>query len=198
MTGEIWAATGGTGAGQTRAAPLLRAHWDSLRDGAALPARDLINPHHLAPALAHVFLIEQRGAGPVHFRIAGRAVNAVQGEDLTDAPFAALFEAGARTQVLDAVATVLAGERTLEMMLLSERRVVRPPLLARLTLLPLARVMTDRAQAIGCLETQGAVTLPPRRFRVERLLGEALGMAGSAGIRPPASPVVLRVVSDRE
>jgi hypothetical protein len=197
MTGEIWAATGGMGAGQTRAAPLLRAHWDSLRDGATLPARDRINPRHLAPVLAHIFLIEQRGAGPVHFRIAGMAVNAVQGEDLTDAPFAALFEAVARTQVLDAVAAVLAGQRTLEMALHSERGLLRPPLLARLTLLPFARVLDDRAQAIGCLETHGPVTLPPRRFRVERLLGEALEMAGSAGIRPPISPVVLRVVSDR-
>lgn len=175
MTGGIWAATGGKGAVQTRAAPLLRAHWEALRDGHALPRRDQINPRLLAPALAHVFVIEQRGAGPVHFRIAGMAVNAVQGEDLTGAPFAALFEAVARTPVLDAVAAVLAGWRTVEMMLHSERGMLRPPLLARMTLLPLARPLPDRGQAIGCLETQGIVMPPPRRFRVERLLGEALG-----------------------
>ena len=197
MAGDRGEATGGTGAAQTRAAALLRAHWDSLRDGRRLPSRDQINPRSLAPALAQVFLIEQRDGGPVHFRITGMAVNAVQGEDLTDAPFAALFEAGARMQVLEAVASVLAGHRTLEMMLHSERGLLRPPLLARLTLLPLAGWQAGRRQAIGCLETQGPVTLPPRRFRVERLLGEALGVAGRAGNRPKAAPMALRVVSDR-
>jgi hypothetical protein len=124
------------------------------------------------------------------------AVNAVQGEDLTDAPFAALFEAGARTQVLEAVDSVLAGDRTVEMMLHSERGMLRPPLLARMTLLPLAGLQTGRRQAIGCLETQGSVTLPPRRFRVERLLGEALAGGATPPLpaeRPPAA-VALRVV----
>ena len=52
MAGDGGEATGGTGAAQTRAATLLRAHWDSLRDGLRLPSRDQINPRSLAPALA--------------------------------------------------------------------------------------------------------------------------------------------------
>ncbi len=172
-----------------QAAPsaLLRRHWQGLRIGGALPRRDRIVPRSIAAILDHAIMVERRCDGAVLFRYAGMAVNAVHGQDLTGRPLSALFETGMRDRLLSTLDTAFAGQRTLDMELCSERGLTRPLLTARLTLLPLAPVGMEGITLIGCLDLDGPPILPPRRFRIERVLGEPLGEAP-----PPMGPAPAR------
>lgn len=163
-------------------AALLRRHWQALREGGPPPQRERIVPRQLAPMLEHSLLVERAAGGAVLIRHAGLMVCAVHGLDLAGRPLSVLFEAGARLRMLEAVEAVLDGLQTVEMVLHSERGMARPPLRARLTLLPLAGRTVADAAAIGCLELEGPAVLPPRRFRIERILGEPL--AGSPAPKP--------------
>jgi hypothetical protein len=179
--------------GTAQAAPsgLLKRHWHSLRQGTALPRRDAITPRAIAGMLDHVLMAERRPGGAVLLRYAGTAVNAVHGQDLTGRPLSALFEIGMRDQLLGALEMAFAGKRTLEMGLYSERGLTRPPLTARLTLLPLAAVASEGVTLIGCLDLDGPPILPPRRFRIERVLGvplTALHDPRQPQERPPDRP----------
>lgn len=163
------------GAAQAAPSRLLKRHWHSLRQGgASLPRRDAITPRAIAGMLDHVLMAERRPGGAVLLRYAGMAVNAVHGQDLTGRPLSALFEIGMRDQLLEALELAFSGSRTLDMELHSERGLTRPPLMARLTLLPLAGVGSEGVTLIGCLDLDGPPILPPRRFRIERVLGVPL------------------------
>lgn len=166
---------------------VLRRHWQALRAGDALPRRDRIAPRAIAAVLDHTLMAERRRDGAVLLRYAGTRVNAVHGQDLTDRPLSALFEIGMREPLLEALEMAFDGSRALNMDLFSERGLTRPPLTARLTLLPLAPVGSEGITLIGCLDLDGPPILPPRRFRIERVLGEPLTMArdGDRPTRPP-------------
>lgn len=172
---------------------LLRQHWQALREGDDPPRRNRIAPRVLAPMLEHSLLIERDAGGAVMLRHAGLMVCAVHGQELVGRPLSVLFETGTRTRMLEAVEGVLSGRQTVEMALYSERGFARPPLRGRLTLLPLIGPSTEEVAAIGCLELEGPPVLPPRRFRIERVLGEPLGRAqGAREMRPrPATGPVL-------
>lgn len=181
MTGDFAGKAGWAGQAVADPSPaaLLRRHWQSLRgDGGAPPQRERIVPRQLAPMLEHSLLVERAAGGAVLIRHAGLMVCAVHGLDLAGRPLSVLFEAGARLRMLEAVEAVLDGLQTVEMALHSERGMARPPLRARLTLLPLAGRTAADAAAIGCLDLEGPPVLPPRRFRIERVLGEPLAPRG--------------------
>lgn len=164
---------------------LLRRHWQGLRDGPALPRRDRIAPRSIAPMLDHAIMVERRYDGAVLLRYAGMAVNAVHGQDLTGRPLSALFETGMRERLLAALEMAFSGQRTLELELLSERGMARPLLSARMTLLPLAPVGVEGITLIGCIDLDGPPILPPRRFRIDRVLGEPLGATCPEGGAAP-------------
>ncbi len=175
------------GAAQAAPSALLRRHWQTLRHGTALPRRDKINPRVIAGMLDLALMAERRADGAVILRYAGMAVNAVHGQDLTGRPLSALFEIGMRDRLLAALDLAFSGDRTLDMELHSERGLTRPPLTARMTLLPLAGVGAEGTTLIGCLDLHGPAILPPRRFRIERLLGVPLSV-GPASQPPPERP----------
>ena len=49
----------------------VRAYWQGLRQGTALPTRDKIDPRGIAEALESTFLLERIAPGVARFRIAG-------------------------------------------------------------------------------------------------------------------------------
>ena len=171
---------------QVAPSAVLRRHWQALRMGDALPRRDRIAPRAIASMLDHALMAERRRDGAVLLRYAGSRVNAVHGQDLTDRPLSALFEIRMREPLLDALEMAFDGSRALNMDLHSERGLTRPPLTARLTLLPLAAVGSEGITLIGCLDLDGPPILPPRRFRIERVLSEPL--AAARAVVPPAPP----------
>jgi hypothetical protein len=177
---------------QRAAIAALRRHWHGLRQIDSLPRRDQIAPKALAPILHNLLIAERRQDGAVLLRYAGMTVRSVHGEDLAGRPLSVLFETGTRIQLLEALDLAFAGIQTLDMHLYSERGLLRPPLTAQMTLLPLSEPGSDSHSLIGCLVLDGPPVLPPRRFRIERLLGEPLrpllplsAPAGEEGAAPP-------------
>jgi hypothetical protein len=74
----------------------------------------------------------------------------------------------------EALDQVLDGARTVEMGILSDQGMLRPRLGGRLTLLPVVCGVTGLISALGCIDLDGPTRHPPRRFRIERDLGETL------------------------
>jgi|GEM_PF-3629415 len=185
MIGSHGARVGQAG-GRSRhsAIAILRRHWQGLRQIDSLPRRDQIAPKALSGILSHLLIAERRGDGAVLLRYAGMTVRCVHGEDLSGRPLSVLFETGTRMQLLEALDLAFAGVQTLDMDLFSERGLLRPPLTAQMTLLPILDPGGGLA-LIGCLDLDGPPVLPPRRFRIERLLGEPLAPAFALAGDPP-------------
>lgn len=180
--------------GKGRAAPVqgfgaiqsVRAYWEALRNGAALPRRDQIDPRGIADALEHVFLIERIAPGLARFRLAGMHVNEIMGVDVRGMPFSTVFDPAARTRISEALEPVFAGPAVLELWLEAERGIGKPALEARMIMLPLLGSTGEPGLALGCLASLGTIGRIPRRFAVSGMLREPLGKPDPAPLAAPA------------
>ncbi len=164
---------------------ILRGYWEGLRVDGALPRRDDVSPRGLGGALENAFIIERIAAGMGRFRVAGSAVSDVMGIEPRNMPLTMLFEPVARgtlTRVLDEVFT---GPTALDITLEAERMIGRPPLAARIILLPIRGAQGEYHQAIGALALSGSIGRTPRRFGITRLRSETID-APAAFIAAPA------------
>ncbi|WP_185796979.1 PAS domain-containing protein [Paragemmobacter straminiformis] len=188
-------------------AAVLRAHWQRLRKGEALPRRDEFAPRELAPVLSSMFLIEGTERGAARFLIAGRVLCALYGMELRGAPLALLFEPAARGEIAGIVAAMSEDPATVDLTLRAGQSTGRPALLARMTLLPLANRAGTRDLAIGTMEVStpfmesaplwpnGEFGQAPRRFGIERCLRGPLRAGGADAPEPPPRGVpLLRLV----
>lgn len=194
------------GAGHVAA---LRAYWEGLRQADSLPARDRIDPRGLITALSHVFLIERQAAGLVRFRLAGRALCDLVGRELRSAPMETLFESHSRTRLAAQLELVFTGPCALEATLTAPGGLLRPPLSARMVVLPLTGLEGRTTLAIGCIDMDDPTGMPPRRLTVQRLLREPLATGTppaaefASGLPSPAKPAArrppkLRLVHSRD
>lgn len=148
----------------------LRAHWQGMRSGPALPRRDQLEPRALAPLLGSVFLIDWTESGAARLKIAGQIFARLYGMQLHGAPLALLFEPGERAEIGRIARAACDEPATIDLMLRSEGGPGRPELSARMLVLPLEDRTGTRSLAIGSLEVQGDVGRAPRRFAIERWL----------------------------
>lgn len=171
-----WIGTAGPAGGGTlwSSGVFLRRLWQAARRDQALPRREALPPRRLTPILSQLLLVERWSAGVPIIRYAGLDVTTLYGQDLTDRPLSVLFEPGARPALAEALDQVLDGARTVDMAILSDQGMLRPRLGGRLTLLPVACGATGAISALGCVDLDGPTRHPPRRFRIERVLGETL------------------------
>ncbi|VDC30174.1 PAS domain-containing protein [Pseudogemmobacter humi] len=151
----------------------LRAYWEALTDECGGPPEaSRLDPRGLAPALSEVFLGERIGRGLVRLRIAGQSVSALAGLDMQGLPLSSLFLPAARPALADTIERVFTHTAAVEMQLQAETGIGRPPLEARLLLLPLAAPAYGPAAVLGCLSSHGAPGRAPRRFTVIRVSEE--------------------------
>lgn len=187
------------------AAPMaarLRAYWQALRVGDALPRRDQFAPRELAPLLGALLLIDRTERGAARLAIAGRVLTALYGMELRGAPLSLLFEPAQRADMARQVDAICDNPATLDLTLLSEGDgLARPRLAARMMLLPLSNRRGLRDMAIGTIEVCGGLPgdygLTPRRFTLERSLRAPLGLEPPPTDSPPPPPrgkPVLRLV----
>ncbi len=184
----------------------LRAYWEGLRQADSLPARDRIDPRGLITALSHVFLIERQAAGLVRFRLAGRALCDLVGRELRSAPMETLFEPASRPRLSAQLELVFTGPCVLEATLTAAGGMLRPPLSARMVVLPLMGMEGRTTLAIGCVDMDDATGMPPRRLTLQRVLREPLatGAAPAPDFTPPPLPAPtqrgarLRLVHSRD
>lgn len=167
-------ASGGSGGPRFAMLAEVRAYWEGLRDGGALPARDRIDPRGIAGALENTFLLERVAPGIGRFRIAGMQLHDLMGMDVRGMPMSALFEPAGRNRLSDGLESVFSGPSVLELWLEAERGIGRPALEGRMIVLPLTGIRGETDLALGCLAMEGALGRAPRRFAIAGLLSEVI------------------------
>ncbi|MFD2815336.1 PAS domain-containing protein [Paracoccus aerius] len=142
----------------------LRAYWDSLRKGRAVPARADVHPHGIHRALDHAFILERIAPGAGRFRLAGQHLIDLMGMEVRGMAFCSLANPSSRGRWSDVLESVFRAPQIAEMTLHAKADYARPELSARLLLLPLASDLGDVTRALGCIIAEGQIGIAPRRF----------------------------------
>jgi len=162
----------------------VRAYWEGLRDGTALPRREAIDPRGLSGALEQVFLIERVAPGIARLRLAGAQLQEVLGMEVRGMPLFALFEPAARARLGQALEGLFTAPAVLDLWLEAERGIGRPALRGRMLLLPVCGNRDEPGLALGCLCIEGQIGRCPRRFAISGLAEEPLAMPQTAPAEP--------------
>ncbi|MCC6518183.1 MAG: PAS domain-containing protein [Tabrizicola sp.] len=115
----------------------VRAYWEGLREGDALPQRAALDPRGMSGVLDRIFLAERIGRGLAQLRIAGSGLADFAGMDVRGLPLSCLFTPESRLLLAQSIESVFDTPAIAEIDLASDRQGGRS-LLARLILLPLA------------------------------------------------------------
>ena len=158
---------GTAAAASRRAVAQVEAYWTALKGERLLPLRSEIDPRGMEGALDHAFIVERIAPGIARFRLAGTALADLMGMEVRGMPLSALVVPDSRRALAEAVEGVFSGPETLRLELEGERGLGRPPLAARMVLLPLKSDLGDVTRALGCIAASGELGRTPRRFRVQ-------------------------------
>lgn len=146
----------------------VRAYWEGLRWEGDIPLRAQINPRGIESALSSTFLIERVAPGIARFRIAGMDLADLMGAEVRGLPMSAIFSATARPALADQLEQVFAGPAVLVLNLVTPSGLGRPPLTARLVVMPLRDDAGQTGLALGCIAMNGEIGRSPRRFDIVR------------------------------
>jgi hypothetical protein len=167
----------------------VRAYWEGLRHGTALPRRDQIDPRGMAGALGQILMLEQVAAGMARIRLGGTTLNDLMGMEIRGMPLSALFDPMARAALEDVLRRLFTGGLAATLVLEAERGLGRPTLSGRMLLLPLLGDDGRCDLALGCVALEGGIGRTPRRFHIAHVLTDTLGAV--AQVREMAeAPVV--------
>ncbi|MFD1881011.1 PAS domain-containing protein [Paracoccus pacificus] len=142
----------------------MRAYWENLRNGRAVPARSDVEPKGMRRVLGHAFILERLAPGAARFRLAGRHLIDIMGMEVRGMPLSALFNPASRGRASDLLESVFSAPQSVEMEIESPSSYGRPPLKGGLLLLPLRSDLGDVTRALGCLVGDGQIGRAPRRF----------------------------------
>lgn len=163
----------------------VRAYWEGLRLGGALPARSMLDPRGLSGVLDRVLLAERIGPGLAQIRTAGFALADFAGTELRGLPLSCLFAAEARPLLAQSLERVFA-EPVLAEFDLGLDRGPAGIAVARLLLLPLADKSGAR-MLLGALSFSDPVPRPGK-LQVLSRREERVWLAGPAGTGPVVAP----------
>lgn len=142
----------------------MRAYWDSLRRGRAVPARSDVQPQGIRRALDHAFILERIAPGAARFRLAGQHLIDLMGMEVRGMAFCSLANSSSRGRLSDVLESVFRAPQLAELTLHAKSEYARPELSARMLLLPLTSDLGDVTRALGCLISEGQIGVAPRRF----------------------------------
>ena len=74
----------------------LRAYWDELRQGRAVPTRADVQPAGIGDGLDYAFILERIAPGAARFRLAGRHLVDLMGMEVRGMPLCSVLNAGSR------------------------------------------------------------------------------------------------------
>lgn len=168
----------------------VEAYWQGLRMGRIVPQRSEIDPRGIERALEYTFVLERIAPGLARFRLNGMHLNDLLGMDVRGMPFTSFFTPTARIMVTDTLESVFDGPQVAELTLTAERGIGKPPMDAKVILLPLRSDLGEITRIIGCLVSQGPIGRAPRRFDVADVRMKAL-TAGHAPIEISATETLL-------
>ncbi|MDO5613968.1 MAG: PAS domain-containing protein [Paracoccus sp. (in: a-proteobacteria)] len=142
----------------------LRAYWQGLRKGRAVPLRSDVEPRGIHRALDHAFILERIAPGAARFRLAGRHLIDLMGMEVRGMPVCSLLNPASRGRLSDVLETVFKAPQIAELRLSGPADYGRPAISGRMLLLPLRSDLGDVTRALGCLISEGDIGLAPRRF----------------------------------
>lgn len=146
----------------------LRAYWEGLRAGRAVPLRSEVDPRGIEPALEFAFILERVAPSVARFRLSGMHLSDLMGMEVRGMPLTALFTPRARARMAALVEAVFQEPQAADLTLAAESGIGRPRLAARMLILPLRSDLGDVSRALGCLVSEGETGRTPRRFDVIR------------------------------
>lgn len=156
----------------------VRAYWEALRNGCAVPMRSEIDPRGIERALENAFILERIAPQVARFRLAGLHLTDLMGMEVRGMPTTAFFTPAARARAAETVEQVFARPAIAELSLVAETGFGKPGLEARLLILPLQSDLGDVSRALGCLVADGHIGRAPRRFDItEAALTNVTGIA---------------------
>lgn len=183
---ENVARLGQAGTGR-RVVAQMRAYWEGLRRGRDVPSRSEIDPRGLEAALEYAFILERVAPGMGRFRLAGMHLNDLMGMEVRGMPLTAMFTPEGRKRVADATEAVFSGPAVAELVLTAEAGIGKPPMTARLILLPMKSDMGDVTRILGCLVAEGqGIGRTPRRFIVDAAHVEQIVVGTTTPAKTPA------------
>ncbi|MFZ1725199.1 MAG: PAS domain-containing protein [Albidovulum sp.] len=152
----------------------VRAYWEALRNGRPMPTRTEIDPRGIEHALEFAFILERIAPKVARFRLSGRHLNNLMGMDVRGMPITTFFVPDAREKVSDIVEAVFTNPETAEIELAAEQGFGKPPIRAKLLMLPLQGDASEPGKALGCLVSIGDIGRTPRRFHLGTVRGSQI------------------------
>lgn len=168
----------------------VEAYWQGLRMGRIVPQRSEIDPRGIERALEYTFVLERIAPGLARFRLNGMHLNDLLGMEVRGMPFTSFFTPTARIMVTDTLEAVFDGPQVAELTLTAERGFGKPPMDAKVILLPLRSDLGEITRIIGCLVSMGPIGRAPRRFDVADVKMKTL-TAGHAPVEASAREPLL-------
>ena len=160
----------------------VEAYWQALRGRRVVPRRSEVDPRGIESALEYAFILEQVAPGIGRLRIAGGHLADLLGMEVRGMPFSAFFQPEARSDLADCLAQVCTRPAMASLSVQAETGIGKPPLVARLLLLPMLGEDGAINRILGCLDSSGSIGRTPRRFVITaRHLTDLTG-DGDAGL----------------
>ena len=170
----------------------MRGYWEGLRRGRDVPLRAEVDPRGLEAALEFAFILERVAPGMGRFRLAGMHLNDLMGMEVRGMPLTALFTPEGRKRVADATEAAFSGPCVAELMLTAEAGLGKPPMTARMILLPMKSDMGDVTRILGCLVAEGqGIGRTPRRFLVDAVQVDPIVPGVATPVPAPVRPAAL-------
>jgi hypothetical protein len=144
----------------------MQAYWEALRAGRLVPLRSEVDPRGIEQALENAFILERIAPQVARFRLAGTHLNDLMGMEVRGMPLTAFFTPSGRAEMAGHIEAVFKGPQTGDFTLTGEAGMGKPPIMARLLILPLRSDLGDVTRALGCLVSDGHIGRAPRRFEL--------------------------------
>jgi hypothetical protein len=160
------------------------AYWEALRGDALLPRRSDIDPRGIENILEYAFVLERIAPGLARMRVAGSHLSDLMGMEVRGMPITAFFTPAGRAALDQTIEAVFDDPAIVDLALTGERGIGRPPLDARMVLLPMENDLGDVSRIFGCLVAKGDIGRKTRRFDVTATQKRVLG---SPAFDTPAS-----------
>jgi hypothetical protein len=180
---------------RVRYAPLaqIEGYWNALRGSRMLPLRSEIDPRGLKGALEYCFVLERIAPGLARLRVAGSHLGDLMGMEVRGMPISSFLTGSARQEFAEMLEEVFETPATASIMLSAETGFGRPPVKARMILLPVRSDLGDTSRVLGGLVTDGDIGRVPRRFDVDMIkLSPIVGRDMARKSTPDLAPDAFR------
>ena len=145
---------------------MVEAYWLALRGRRIVPRRSDIDPRGIESSLEQAFIAEMIAPGLARVRIAGAHLTRLMGMEVRGMPLSALFVPQARDELAMLLHDMTRLPQMMQLSLQADAGMGKPPLEARMLLLPMRGDTDAIDRMLGCLATDGVVGISPRRFAI--------------------------------